>query len=205
MLDIGCGIGRLAVPLTSYLTQEGSYEGFDVVKSGIDWCNKHIKSRHPNFNFRHIDLKNDLYNLSTNDEAKNLVFPYEDSEFDFVFLISVFTHMMPEDMVSYLHQIHRVLKNGGVCFATYFIMNKENKKLMEESDVIKFNFDFGHYYLHNRSVKEANIAFKEEYLNDLFAEKGFSVVNKYFGYWSGREKAKTIDFQDIVILTKSEK
>lgn len=202
VLDIGCGIGRIAVPLTSYLTTSGSYEGFDVVKSGIKWCSSHINNQCPNFNFLHIDLKNDLYNLSTNDEAKNFVFPYKDREFDFVFLISVFTHMLPDDVESYLRQIKRVLKNGGICFATFFIMNKENKELMRESDVIKFNFEFGHYYLHNKNVKEANVAFDEKYLDDLFTENGFSIVNKYFGYWPGREKAKAIDFQDIVVLTK---
>ena len=63
VLDVGCGIGRVAVPLTGYLSREGSYEGFDIVRSGIRWCNRRIGSRYPNFRFIHVDLKNDLYNL----------------------------------------------------------------------------------------------------------------------------------------------
>jgi len=35
VLDVGCGIGRMAVPLTDYLNPQGSYEGFDVFKEGI--------------------------------------------------------------------------------------------------------------------------------------------------------------------------
>ena len=202
VLDVGCGIGRLAVPLTKYLDENGSYEGFDVVKSGIDWCEKHISRKFPNFKFTHIDLKNDLYNLGTETQAKEFIFPYHENEFDFVFLTSVFTHMMPEDMEAYLRQIQRVLKKGGTCFATFFIMNEESKNLMQASDGIKFNYNFGNYYQHNYHVKEANIAFEETYLDKLFSEAGFDIENKYFGYWSGREKEKSVDFQDIVILKK---
>lgn len=202
VLDVGCGIGRLAVPLTRYLDEDGSYEGFDVVKSGIDWCNKRISKQFSNFKFTHIDLKNDLYNLETEVQAKDFIFPYRENEFDFVFLTSVFTHMMPDDVEAYLKQIHRVLQKGGTCFATFFIMNEENKQLMQATDGIKFNYSFGNYYQHNVHVKEANIAFEETYLDKLFSETGFTVENKCFGYWPGREKEKSTDFQDIVILKK---
>jgi 2-polyprenyl-3-methyl-5-hydroxy-6-metoxy-1,4-benzoquinol methylase len=49
VLDIGCGIGRLARPLTDILQPPGIYKGFDVVKTGIDWCNKNIASQVPAF------------------------------------------------------------------------------------------------------------------------------------------------------------
>ena len=32
VLDIGCGTGRMAIPLTSFLSKKGSYEGFDIVR-----------------------------------------------------------------------------------------------------------------------------------------------------------------------------
>lgn len=203
VLDIGCGIGRLAVPLTNYLDLKGSYEGFDVVKAGITWCRKNISKKFPNFNFIHIDLKNELYNLETEKRAKDFVFPYKNDEFNFAFLTSVFTHMMPEDMDSYLKQIHRVLKSGGVCFATFFIMNEENERLMNTIDGLRFDHKFENYYLHNPEVKEANIAFDEQYLDQLFSETGFTVVSKHFGHWSGRDRKEVIDFQDIVILRKN--
>src|SRR5690349_1101666 len=37
VVDIGCGIGRIARPLAGYLTT-GSYAGFDVDPRGIAWC-----------------------------------------------------------------------------------------------------------------------------------------------------------------------
>src|SRR6478609_6823602 len=31
VLDIGCGIGRVAIPLAAWLSPQGSYHGFDIV------------------------------------------------------------------------------------------------------------------------------------------------------------------------------
>ena len=46
VLDIGCGIGRMAVPLTQYLdTATGSYRGIDPVAGGINWCRQTISRR----------------------------------------------------------------------------------------------------------------------------------------------------------------
>ncbi|HDO26936.1 MAG TPA: methyltransferase domain-containing protein, partial [Bacteroidetes bacterium] len=153
-------------------------------------------------NFKHVDLKNDLYNLKTETKAKDFVFPYNNEEFDFVFLTSVFTHMLPEDVEGYLSQIYRVLKNGSICFCTFFILNEESKKLMNASDGIRFNLNFGNYYLHDINVKEANVAFDEDYLKTLFTTGGFTVNRISYGYWSGRNKNASVDFQDIVVLKK---
>src|SRR5215212_9202219 len=38
ILDIGSGMGRKTIPLTRYLSQAGCYEGLDVNKVGVDWC-----------------------------------------------------------------------------------------------------------------------------------------------------------------------
>jgi len=202
VLDIGCGIGRLAIPLTKYLDEKGSYEGFDIVESGITWCKNNIQSKFPKFNFFHVDLRNDLYNLETKSQSTSYAFPYKTDEFDFVFLTSVFTHMMPEDVSSYLTQINKVLKNDGICFSTFFIMNDKSTSLMKMSDGIQFDYDFTNYYLHNIKVKEANVAFKEDYLDHLIISKGFEIIDKHYGYWSGRLKDETVDFQDIYILRK---
>src|SRR5712671_5833105 len=53
VLDVGCGIGRMAVPLTDYMSQEGEYWGFDIVRSGIEWCQSRISADFPNFHFQH--------------------------------------------------------------------------------------------------------------------------------------------------------
>jgi SAM-dependent methyltransferase len=42
VLDVGCGVGRMAIPLTKYLSKSGSYDGFDIMRRGIDWCHNRI-------------------------------------------------------------------------------------------------------------------------------------------------------------------
>src|SRR5215211_609011 len=60
VLDIGCGVGRIAVGLTEYLT--GRYEGFDISPAAIAWCQENITSRYPNFRFTVADIGNTVYN-----------------------------------------------------------------------------------------------------------------------------------------------
>ncbi|MDD6209211.1 MAG: class I SAM-dependent methyltransferase [Bacteroidales bacterium] len=203
VLDIGCGIGRLAVPLTGYLSEKGSYEGFDIVKEGIDWCNKYIHASFPNFSFRHIDLKNDLYNLETNAEAKNFVFPYDDKSFDRVVLTSVFTHMMPDDVDNYLHEIRRVLRDGGKCMATFFLLNE---RITEHMNSVACDFRFAYHYdgysLMDDSVKEANVAYQESFLNSLLCKNGLKAELMVHGRWSGLYN-DCLDFQDVLILSAS--
>ena len=39
-LDVGCGCGKLARPLTTFLNSEGGYDGIDITREVIDWCKK---------------------------------------------------------------------------------------------------------------------------------------------------------------------
>lgn len=204
ILDVGCGIGRLAVPLTKIINENGRYEGFDIVKRGIDWCTAHINVKYQNFNFKHIDLKNDLYNLNTKLEAKDFIFPYPDNFFDLVILTSVFTHMMPNDVDNYLGQIYRVMKKDGKCFATFFLLNNEIRTAIEKRDYFNFPFKYNNFSLIDKNVKEANIAYEEDYLlKNLLPKNKLRIDNIYYGWWSDKPKEKCLSFQDTIILSKS--
>jgi SAM-dependent methyltransferase len=56
ILDVGCGLGPLALGLPDYLNADGRYEGFDIVKAGIEWCQHEITSRFANFHFKLADV-----------------------------------------------------------------------------------------------------------------------------------------------------
>src|SRR5262249_6440676 len=51
------------------------------------------------------------------------VFPYADASFDFVFLTSVFTHMLPAEVAQYLREVRRVLRPAGRCPAAFFFLH----------------------------------------------------------------------------------
>lgn len=201
ILDVGCGMGRMAIPLTGFLNESGSYEGFDIIDKGIQWCKKHIATRYPNFNFTLVRLNNRLYN-NDGDAAATFRFPYPDESFDFVLLTSVFTHMLPEDVKRYMHEIRRVLKKDGRCFATFFILDQDAIQFMQRQDAPFFPHPKGDYYLHNLQVPEANIGFIPAFIDRTCQSSGLKLDHFYPGWWSGRPRANASDFQDILIFTR---
>src|SRR3954451_7498397 len=77
VLDVGCGIGRMARPLADYLTT-GRYSGFDVNEAAIRWCREHYPV---SFRFDVADLRNARYHPSGRQSAREYRFPYGDSTF----------------------------------------------------------------------------------------------------------------------------
>ncbi len=197
VLDIGSGIGRIALPLTRFLSENGRYEGFDVVKKGVDWCQQQITARFPNFQFRYISLENDLYR-SDGGSASNFRFPYPDASFDFAIANSVFTHMLPDEVDNYLGELYRVLRPGGVCYLTFFLFNE--KTAWPEG--FEFPFDYTHYRLMDDEVKSANVAFEEKHLRKIVERYDLKVRHLCYGYWRGLSKSECKDFQDILVLQK---
>jgi ubiquinone/menaquinone biosynthesis C-methylase UbiE len=202
VLDVGCGIGRIAIPLTSYINAQGSYEGFDIVKEGIEWCQKKITPQFYYFNFKHVDLKNDLYNLDTNQSASEFVFPYEANRFDFVILTSVFTHMQLDDVKQYIKEIARVMKSGATCFATFFILDQESENFLSKQSDPFFKYHYDLYALHDDKVKDANIAYKKDFIKELLQENGLTLKQHHRGWWCGGDKIQLVDFQDVLIIEK---
>ncbi len=202
VLDIGSGIGRMAIPLTQYLNDDGSYEGFDVVKTGVQWCKKHISAKFPAFQFQYIPLKNDLY-TSDGMDAAQFRFPYPDEAFDFVFLTSVFTHMLPDQVENYLKEIDRVLKKGGRCLATFFLLDEASKDFLNQQDHFNFPYNKGHYRLMSQATPSANVAYEKAYLKEFLASQtNLSIETVKPGYWSGRPRSSSLEFQDILVLKK---
>lgn len=201
VLDIGSGIGRIALPLTHFL--QAPYEGFDAVQTGVDWCTANITSRRPHFRFQYFPLHNDLYNQSSL-KASQFIFPYTQHEFDFACAISVFTHMLPDEIENYFSQMERVLKPGATAVCTFFILNAESIKSMNnQKGGFKFILsDHKPYALLNEKVKAANVAYRENYVDKILADHSFNIISKIPGHWCGREKYNSLAFQDIWILNK---
>lgn len=203
ILDIGSGVGRMAISLIGFLSPTGEYYGLDIVKSGIKWCTKSITKRFPNFKFIHADIYNDLYNDKGKLNATNYRFPFDDKKFDFIFLTSVFTHMLPDEVENYLKEISRVLKPESKCLITFFILNDYSVRCMRQNITdFQFPFEKGYYSLMSEDAKTGNVAFKEDYLESLFERFSLKIVHKSYGFWTGRNKAECLDFQDIIIIEK---
>lgn len=203
VLEIGAGTGRIARSLVQYLDQ-GSYSGLEITANAVAWCKKAYKD-HRNFSFIHADIYNKNYNAKGKFLAREYQLPYESESFDFIFLTSVFTHMLPQDVEHYVSEISRVLKKGGRCFATFFLLNGESLLNMNVG-LSNINFTFPVSGLpgclsHLKDNQEAAIAYPESYASRLFADHGLTPDGPvHLGSWCGRRQFRS--FQDIIVVRK---
>jgi len=102
ILDFGCGCGRVlrSLPPQSDPTQRPC--GTDIDAEAISWCQIHY-GRYGRF--------------SVNSPAPPLDFP--DDCFDFVYSISIFTHLPEEMQFAWLRELQRVVKPGGYLLLSF--------------------------------------------------------------------------------------
>ncbi|GAA5072629.1 class I SAM-dependent methyltransferase [Roseibacterium beibuensis] len=202
VLDIGSGIGKIARPLTVYLDAKGSYDGVEIVKDGVEWCDTHYE-RFPNFRFHHADIYSKHYNASGTTHDHEYRFPFDDLSFDFIILRSVFTHMLKEGVENYIREIGRLLCKGGRCFVTGFFLNPDSIR-RTENGVGEWVFPHrrGSIRLLDDAVPERGVAHDEAHLRAQFAEQGLDLADATYGDWCGRGVTLPT-IQDAWILVKS--
>ncbi len=202
VLDVGCGIGRMAVALANYLGPTGSYQGFDIVPQGVTWCQQNITPRYPAFEFQLADIANKTYNPRGRLRATDFVFPYPGAAFDFQLSTSVFTHMRAEEVHHYVAEIARVLKPGGRCLNTFFLLDEEARgRVRAGFDSQDFRYPLGPAWTVSPIEPEKAIAYPEEWVRELLAEHGLAVREPiHYGGWSGR--TPSVAYQDMVVAER---
>ena len=199
ILDAGCGIGRMAFALGHYLHDHASYNGFDVSKNFVVQADARFRQKE-NFSFQHVDIFNKMYNPNGQLQAANFSFPFPDNSFSFVFLTSVFTHMLTADVVNYLKEIRRVVRSDGRCFATFFIIDDEAEQLIGEgrsTHALVHRLADG-CVVENTDVPENAVGYREKDLRTMVETAGMRIAQVHRGQWPGRTKFLT--YQDICLL-----
>lgn len=92
LLDWGCGCGRMA----KYLAGECDYTGIDIDREAIEWCRANIKNAA--FELQGLEARTQ----------------FASDSFDATIGISIFTHLGEADQFSWLKELSRVTKPGGV-------------------------------------------------------------------------------------------
>jgi ubiquinone/menaquinone biosynthesis C-methylase UbiE len=202
MLDVGSGIGRKTFLLTDYLREPGGYEGLDIVKTGVDWCTERITRRYPHFRFQLIDVRNQHYNPGGQYSAANYKFSFADESFDFVVLASVFTHMLAQEVENYLAEVGRVLRRGGRCLISFFLLNEMSKELLRAGkSSIQMTPGFGPCWMLDPSNPEMAIGYEEDFVLSLYGKYSLEIRQPIqYGSWCGR--TDFLSYQDMILAFK---
>ncbi|HEX6229278.1 MAG TPA: class I SAM-dependent methyltransferase [Solirubrobacterales bacterium] len=198
VLDMGCGIGRMALPLTAFL-EGGSYAGFDVGREMIGWCRRNITPRHPEFEFTWAPVYNRKYNPFGGLSGSEFRFPYESSSFDFAFATSLFTHLLRDEVSHYLAETARVLRPGGRCLLTFFLLTPEAERQVATGEaMLRFSHPVeGGATIDPRQPEEA-VAFRPDVVREMLSRAGLAIEEPIHpGLWANAPGGLTL--QDIVV------
>lgn len=119
ILDVGCGIGRLAYECAGYLDEAATYAGLDIAPAPVEWLTANYGPRLPGFRFDLLDVRSERYRPGGALGPEQVRFPYDDDRFDVVCAFEVFMHLSLEGVRNYLGEIARVLRPGGLAVVTF--------------------------------------------------------------------------------------
>ncbi|MEM8964755.1 MAG: class I SAM-dependent methyltransferase [Acidobacteriota bacterium] len=199
VLDLGCGIGRMGIPLARFLrrAEGGRYDGIDVSRRDIRWCQRHVTPRYPHARFHHADVHNGMYASGRDTRADDYRFPFADSSFDVALAASLFTHLLVDDTRHYLHELARVLDDDGHALLTFFVLDDEAKERISNGECgLTFAHRRGDAFVHDTARPEGAVAYEPEWLRDACADAGLE-IDIHPGTWSGRVEG--LSFQDVVL------
>lgn len=197
ILDIGCGAGRVAWPLSLRVGSRGSYLGFDVVPQYVDWCRNELRLDPERFTFEHHVVRSSAYNSEAQTAPEGFHFPWPEKSFDLAIATSLFTHLLPEATEHYLSETRRVLKRKGRIFASFFLVDAGSIGPIESRvtyPVFTERTDWG--WLQDPAVPEEGVAFRREWLEETLVRTGFRDARIYEGSWRG---PKARYYQDLIV------
>ncbi len=154
ILDVGCGPGRIAIGILDTFGGIQEYCGVDVSDRSIEWAKRHIGAPHPNFRFIRLDVHNLRFNPDGSKIDKRFAFPFEAETFDVICLYSVFSHMLANDVRTYLRAFRRILRSDGKVYLTAHLddgvpnvtENPDNyrnrRRYKGPLDVVRYNREF---------------------------------------------------------------
>ena len=131
VLDWGCGCGRIARKLLLQQRPPRRYLGVDLHRGMVRWCREHLGPCTPGFEFVHQDVRN--VGLNPQGTYDVLPLPVEDRTVSLFVAVSVFTHVLEPAAAFYLGELARVLRPGGVAMTTWFLFDKVDFPMMQES------------------------------------------------------------------------
>ena len=166
ILDFGCGCGRTLIHLSS-LAPNAQFYGTDIDKEAIDWCRQ-------NLSFGTFDVSREIPPIQ-----------YATEMFDFIFAISVFTHLNEDYQFRWLNELKRIARPGAILLLTV-----DSSFVGEEDFVFQQSYEKGLF-----PAWYQNTSHSQEYVFSNFSS--FFEVIGYFPRGMNNH-------QDVVMLRKAD-
>ncbi|MCC7014679.1 MAG: methyltransferase [Planctomycetes bacterium] len=197
VLDLGCGIGRMAFGLSAYL-EGGSYLGLDIMRESLEIARATFAGD-PRFAFELLDVHNGWYNPNGSVPVRGVQLRrHLDDSCDFVLMSSVLTHLFPADAEHYLRECRDVMSGNGTLLATAWLVDGRTGPLVRAGrSAIAFH-DKGGYWIESDHNPEGALAHDAEFLLGAIERAGLRVERLIPGFWSGTSNG--FAFQDLLVL-----
>lgn len=173
----GCGPARVVRHLPTALGKSVTVYGSDYNPQSIEWCKKNIP-----------DVQFSLNQLSP-------PLPYPDNHFDFIYSISVFTHLSEATGLQWAKELHRVLKPTGILVITTSGDNAYQNEMLEqeknqydtEGVVVRGDYEEGKkMYLARHNPKYVREKLLQQFEILKHSPAGFPFIAQ--DYWVARKK-----------------
>jgi SAM-dependent methyltransferase len=204
VLELGCGHGRTARGLLDYLRHPGAYFGIDVDAVRLADAQQRLERRFPNFQFVRADVYNRQYNPEGPVTAANYSFPFADETFDVIYAASLFSHLLPDETANYLSQSARVLKPGGRCLFSFFVLDNYRGS----GTTISPSYTFDHPFKNHEGVAvrfpeypDVLIGYTQRVIDRFARDAGLQVVRVIPGLWT-ENTDWAVNEQDLILLRK---
>ena len=153
VLEFGCGCGRVVRHLASL---PGKVHGCDWNPAAVDWCSE---------------------NLTFATFARNQLLPplpYADASFDFVYALSVFTHMGEEIQRPWMDELRRVLRPGGHLVVT--TLGRRHAKELSPDEQARFERgEFVSRHVEGAGTNLCSAFHPERYVREVFT-RGWTLL-----------------------------
>jgi SAM-dependent methyltransferase len=202
VLELGCGHGRTARGLLEYLRAPGRYCGLDADRARVEDARARIERRYPNFEFVWADVVSANYNPSGRQAAAAYAFPFPDASFDVVYAASLFTHLLPDETRNYLRQARRVLKPGGKCLFSFFVLDHYRGPGTTVSPSYEFHEALEGergVSIRDREHPDALVGYSLEWLTREVDTAGLRLLKLLPGLWS-ESPGYAVNEQDLLLL-----
>jgi SAM-dependent methyltransferase len=142
-----------------------------------------------------------LYNPGGSLAGHEVVLPFADESFTFIAMVSVATHLPPDEIDAYAREAARLLAPGGSLFVTAFLVAPGDLERSGARPKFTPGHEAGTWY-GDPAAPLGAIGFDPEIVERAIEKADLGMRKISLGHWRGTESSH---YQDIIVARKPER